>query len=67
MSWGELKAVVRRIPAPPCAECQFRSRCASEQLACLDFARYVNLQSWRGRTDRNASRARYMRIFQEED
>lgn len=62
-----LASAVRGVPAPPCIGCPQRLRCATEQLLCLDFARYVNLQSWRGRTDRNASRARYARIFRSED
>lgn len=62
-SWAELKAVIRRIPAPPCEGCDTRKRCAKEQLACLDFASYVNLVSWRGKTDRKPSRGRYIRIF----
>jgi hypothetical protein len=63
VSLAELKVVVRRVPAPPCSGCDARERCAKERLSCLDFARYVNLQSWRGRSDRNPSRARYVSMF----
>jgi hypothetical protein len=63
MSWAELKNVIGRTPAPPCNGCPQSKRCATQKLSCLDFAKYVTLQGWRGRSDRNASRGLYERMF----
>jgi hypothetical protein len=67
MSWAELKNVVRRVPAPPCNGCPQRKRCAQEKLSCRDFVKYVHLQSWRGNSDRKASRGRYISMFSATD
>jgi hypothetical protein len=67
VSWAGLKNVIGSTPAPPCNGCPQRKRCASQKLSCLDFAKYVTMQSWRGRSDRNASRACYVRMFSATD
>jgi hypothetical protein len=63
MSWAELKNVIGRTPAPPCNGCPQSKRCATQKMSCLDFARYVTQQSWRGSSNRNASRSLYDRMF----
>jgi hypothetical protein len=60
---SHLVTAVRGVPNPPCDGCLSRKLCATEQLACLDFARYVHCISWRDKYDRRPSRGRYRRIF----
>ena len=71
---AHVKAAFWHVPDPPCDRgCEHRPRCAAEELACEDFARYcgapastaIRVAGLRG--VRIPSRATFQRVFRPTD
>lgn len=58
-----LASAIRGVPAPPCEGCANRPRCAEQQLACRDFTLYLHLHMSTMPSQREPSRARYLKAF----
>lgn len=56
------------IADPPCVDCRYSEGCATQLLACRQFAQqYTNFGKWDDSKPRRPSRKLYERVFSEDD